>query len=431
MITLALALAAAAAPLLQDGDRVVFFGDSITVAHGYTRYVEAFVRMRHPEMNITFINAGIGGNAGMDALARVDTDVIADHPTVVFVNFGVNDAGYPPDTPGYAFEKNILAVFEKLQAAGVRLIVWCETTPVDVEGLGKNHPKKKREERIEELVAFEQKTAAANPLAQTKIVLVPWFKPLADAMLAWKAARPTDKPLIPDTIHPSPGGQAIMAVEVLRALGFEMLPAASHARYDKSKATLDVDVGGALAWDGKAPITFDARALPPVPFVVDKKEAADLGVPELQTLRKLVLRVDGLDATKHYRVKAGDIDVGRFSARELAVGIDVMAWSQPRPLPVPGEPQVLLRPTLGQCSATTGNPFLNDWECVTDMLFEKDQLRILMRHEKTYAVPDFVPTYTERFFGLEGEWVAAVEGELVLRTKKLRDAPHPITLTPE
>ena len=50
---------AAGTPLRQDGD---CFGDSVTFAHADTPCVELFVRMHHPEMDITLISAGIGGN---------------------------------------------------------------------------------------------------------------------------------------------------------------------------------------------------------------------------------------------------------------------------------------------------------------------------------------------------------------------------------
>src|SRR5215470_3345286 len=47
---------------LKDGDRVLFYGDSITEQRLYTTYVEHYVLTHYPERRITFINTGWGGD---------------------------------------------------------------------------------------------------------------------------------------------------------------------------------------------------------------------------------------------------------------------------------------------------------------------------------------------------------------------------------
>src|SRR5690349_3283225 len=47
---------------LRDGDRVLFYGDSITEQRLYTTYVEHYVLTHYPERHITFINTGWGGD---------------------------------------------------------------------------------------------------------------------------------------------------------------------------------------------------------------------------------------------------------------------------------------------------------------------------------------------------------------------------------
>ena len=44
---------------LKDGDRVVFYGDSITQDGRYGNLVENYVATRFPEWNVTFANAGV------------------------------------------------------------------------------------------------------------------------------------------------------------------------------------------------------------------------------------------------------------------------------------------------------------------------------------------------------------------------------------
>src|SRR5213083_917824 len=83
---------------LRDGDRVLFYGDSITEQRLYTTYVEQYVLTHYPERHITFINTGWGGDQvtrnecgpcnGVGGLARIKRDVIDHHPTVVTLLFG-------------------------------------------------------------------------------------------------------------------------------------------------------------------------------------------------------------------------------------------------------------------------------------------------------------------------------------------------------
>jgi len=59
-----LACAALAQPAfyLKSGDRVVFYGDSITDQRLYTTFVETFVRTRFPGLNVSFVHSGWGGD---------------------------------------------------------------------------------------------------------------------------------------------------------------------------------------------------------------------------------------------------------------------------------------------------------------------------------------------------------------------------------
>src|SRR5580658_3281360 len=47
---------------LHDGDRVLFYGDSITAQRLYTRFVEDFLLTRYPELQVSFFNAGVPGD---------------------------------------------------------------------------------------------------------------------------------------------------------------------------------------------------------------------------------------------------------------------------------------------------------------------------------------------------------------------------------
>ena len=86
---------------LKDGDRVVFYGDSITDQRLYTSFVESYVITRFPHMKISFVHSGVGGDrvtGGMNGSvdARLACDVVAYKPNVVAIMLGMNDGEYHP-----------------------------------------------------------------------------------------------------------------------------------------------------------------------------------------------------------------------------------------------------------------------------------------------------------------------------------------------
>src|SRR5262249_39511167 len=75
---------------LKPGDRVVFYGDSITDQRLYTTFTEAYVVTRFPRLNVTFIHSGWGGDrvtggGGGPIDLRLQRDVFAYKPTVMTI----------------------------------------------------------------------------------------------------------------------------------------------------------------------------------------------------------------------------------------------------------------------------------------------------------------------------------------------------------
>jgi len=97
----------------SQGDRIVWLGDSITAAYTYGRYIETFFLLRRPDLDLTFVNAGIGGHSAFDGLNRLDRDVLVHRPTVVVINFGMNDAAYPLSSPHAALIKNVQTIIAR------------------------------------------------------------------------------------------------------------------------------------------------------------------------------------------------------------------------------------------------------------------------------------------------------------------------------
>src|SRR4051794_9949668 len=115
---------------LKEGDRVVFYGDSITDQRLYTTFVETFAVTRFPMMNVTFVHSGWGGDrvtggGGGPIDTRLERDVIAYKPTVVTIMLGMNDASYRPfDQKVFdTYAKGYRHIVERLKSdlPGVRL----------------------------------------------------------------------------------------------------------------------------------------------------------------------------------------------------------------------------------------------------------------------------------------------------------------------
>jgi len=422
---------AAPAPLLRDGDRVVFFGDSITVAHTFSRAVEAYVLTRDPDKRVTFINAGIGGHTASDGLARLDVDVLAHRPTVVVMNFGMNDSGYPEGTDGAAFEKNMGAIIDALQHAGVRHILWADTTPYDPHDGPKSGKSKGRSGRIGQLVEY---TAAES--ARRGLILVRWHQPIVDAIDAWSEAKRSDR-LVPDRVHPGPALHAVMATQVLRALGYVPAPVVIAGRFADGEVRFRSGGPPALAWDGSAPLSIHVAAIaPPLTLVGSPKDAADLGAVDVQALREVRLVIENLPTKQRYRVQVGGADAGRFTAAQLAKGADIMATTteKPRPMAPPGTTMTVAAtppPTFAACTATSGNPLQNDHDCLWGQLFQKDQLRIAMRHEKTRWLPDFVADRRAGFLSFQEQWATDVDAAIRHTAQARMAAVHDVVLVPE
>ena len=115
----------------QKKTRVIFFGDSITQAGagpgGYIRRIDSMCKADGNGENFEFIGAGIGGNKVYDLYLRMESDVLAKEPDVVFIYIGVNDVwhkatsgtGTDPDK----FERFYQAIIDKLKAKNIKVIL--------------------------------------------------------------------------------------------------------------------------------------------------------------------------------------------------------------------------------------------------------------------------------------------------------------------
>ena len=100
--------------IFQDGDRIVFAGDSVTdmesaqpvgeglfdnLGKSYVRIIDNMLAAFYPEVRVRVTNSGTSGNTSRDLLARFDRDVVNLKPDWVSICIGINDVWRQFDTP--------------------------------------------------------------------------------------------------------------------------------------------------------------------------------------------------------------------------------------------------------------------------------------------------------------------------------------------
>src|SRR5439155_14800176 len=80
---------------LQKGDRIAFLGDSITQGatgpKGYITVIKTTLNDKYKDLGLELVGAGISGNKVPDLQKRVEKDIVAKKPTLVFIYIGIND----------------------------------------------------------------------------------------------------------------------------------------------------------------------------------------------------------------------------------------------------------------------------------------------------------------------------------------------------
>ncbi len=126
---LLLLLMSATDTIQQRKKKVIFFGDSVTqqgvAPGGYLDVMNTMLKDQKLDQAYELIGAGIGGNKVYDLYLRMEEDVLAKKPDMVFIFIGVNDVWHKQShgtgTDADKFEKFYSAIISKLKAANIKL----------------------------------------------------------------------------------------------------------------------------------------------------------------------------------------------------------------------------------------------------------------------------------------------------------------------
>jgi len=330
----------------QDGEAVVFLGDSITHQSLYTQYLEDFFYTRYPHRRIKFHNAGVSGDKGSDALVRFDEDVAAHRPAYVTMLLGMNDGKYEDFThETFAeYEKSISELLDRIEALGAKAIVLSPTMFDHQQARWRQEDETWRfrtkpiSPRYNALLAYFGGWLL-DQAGQRDLPFVNLWGPLNEHTLAGRQSE-AKFTLIGDAIHPQAAGQMVMAFEILSQLGVEerFVSTLAIARHDgrwNSRTAQEIQFDAATS---TLSFTHRAAALPWVvpaeqsdrPLKWDLPSDARLGYQLTRAGHKLSgerVKITGLPAGV-YEVSIDDQVIGRWSDVALSTKIELQENDQ-------------------------------------------------------------------------------------------------------
>jgi len=319
---------------LCDGDRVVFYGDSITQDGGYARLVEAYVATRFPRFDVRFYNAGVGGDTVAGGWAgaierRLTRDVISVRPTVVTSMLGMNDGRYRRyDAPTFAafaegYQSLVARLKETLPAARLFLI---QPSPFD----DVTRSPQFRPGYDDVLRRFGCYLGVLGPRLGASVV--DFHGPLNAGLSAVQQQDPAlARMLVPDRVHPSAAGHLLLGAALLRAWKAPGLV---------SRVVIDVGKGRVVAAEGAQVTELVAsergaswsqldESLPlPLDFSDADVQLAEQAGAGLEELDQQPLVVNGLVAGS-YELTIDGQTIATLTADDLREGVNLARFRTP------------------------------------------------------------------------------------------------------
>jgi isoamyl acetate esterase len=207
---------------LKKGEVLVFLGDSITQfgaqPNGYCRLVGDAIAKSHADLEVKPVYAGVGGNKVPNLQQRLDRDVLAQKPTVVFIYIGINDVWHyemRAGTPKDVYEAGLRDLLKKIKDAGA-VVVLATPSVIYERTDGSNASADKTynwDKMLEEYSEISRKVAADNDLQLCD---------LHKAFVEYLKKNNTDNKdrgvLTQDGVHLNPAGNKFVADQVSDAI---------------------------------------------------------------------------------------------------------------------------------------------------------------------------------------------------------------------
>ncbi|MCO8123665.1 SGNH/GDSL hydrolase family protein [Stieleria sp. TO1_6] len=418
---------------LNQGDTVVFLGDSITHQRLYTQYIEDFFITRFPSTPLKFHNAGIGGDKAWDALQRLDRDVLSKDPQLVTILLGMNDGRYQ------AFDHQIFKTYETDMTELLDRLVESGTTVSPItptmfdataaRAMLKQRPRDESMLREYNAVLAYFGTWLRGESDRRNMQSIDMFSPLNQLT---RLARQDESgfTFIKDAIHPGPAGQLIMAHAWLENLGMQhgvsnivLVPTAKSGF--KARVT-----GGAVSeltnnGDDVIEFTFTADALP---WVTPEDTAVAAKMLKLDhKFSREGFQIHGLSAGK-YSLSIDGTQIGEFPHTQLAAHVELQRFPN-----TPQSQQAAQVVALNkQRNETTINDLRRHWFTFRNLQRTKRELAETENEQAKQGLNEKVAKGEQQMEGFEEKLVQLeqqAERELAAIYEAAQPQPHRYVIT--
>lgn len=343
LVMIVLASPVTAAELVVDKSRVVFLGDSNTFAGRFIGYLEAHLRLHHPDWKMELINLGLPSET-ISGLSEPDHpyprpnihDRLAaalskTKPTIVVASYGMNDGIYYPfDEERFRkYQEGYRKLIADCEKAGAKVVLMTPA-PFDAKPL-KDKVQAKGAEKYSWLKPYANyDDEVLRRYSEWLVTFREKGYLVADAHTAIRGHLERMRKVDPaysvsgDGIHPDASGHYVIFRELATTLGCPLdgFEARLDAAAGKSgtPGVADVKVGlGKLEFSWKAPATFPRDSAWHHRLV--EVESINGGVGRFR------LAIADLPEGKHALYESDKL-IGTATADEWKRGVDLTKWNE-------------------------------------------------------------------------------------------------------
>jgi lysophospholipase L1-like esterase len=415
----------------KDNDIVVLYGDSITEQNLYAAFIETFLITRFPRRNLKIFNFGWGGDTAPGGNGRFARDVAPVKPTVVFVNFGMNDGCYCESTPEI-YDRYIngqKALAQTIKAHGAREVL-LTTCPCDYE--------KREDKDLYNTALAKQADGVLRLGEELNLTVADIFHPMRELQQQVKQRHPGFT-MIPDSIHPDPVGHLVMAYYVLRQIDGPKQVGKIDIANGKLNSSSGVTISNFKSAENH--VEFDLE-LPFIPLFVppEARRALDF-VPLQQELNSLKLSVKGWEQYP-CSIDVDGVETAVVTPLDLAAGIELSqldgaGWTEQgrtlwnlgqarwqrhfhawRDMGFQTNPELLATPSFEKLRLAT-QEFVRDLSSTMQKIAQPRRYHVKLERSRTLPLQDleFSPAYPYRAEEFEKAFPPELKPDDVVWTK--------------
>lgn len=206
---------------VRDGQKFLFIGDSITdcgrrsaerpYGNGYVSLFIELQRAMYPQVDVKYVNKGIGGNTVLDLKNRWEDDVIREQPDWLSIKIGINDLhrhlSAAPELGPADFRRNYDLILDAARSRTKAKLLLIDPFYISTDrtGLG---------QRAQVLKLIPEYLAVVHDMAKKyKTRLVRTHDMFQEQL---KYVEPDF--FCPEPVHPLRSGHLCMALEVMKAM---------------------------------------------------------------------------------------------------------------------------------------------------------------------------------------------------------------------